>query len=39
MKANDLDKKFDDNKDDVLDNFDLETASRPNRALIVGKSV
>lgn len=30
MKANDLDKKFDDNKDDVLDHFDLETASRPN---------
>ncbi len=31
MKANDLDKKFDENKDDVLDHFDLETASRPNR--------
>ena len=31
MKANDLDKKFDDNAEDVLGNFDLETPSRPNR--------
>jgi len=31
MKAKALDKKFDDNKDDVLDSFDLSTAKRPNQ--------
>ena len=31
MKAKDLDKKFD-NGEDVLDHFDLDTASRPNKA-------
>ena len=31
MKAKSLDKKFDDNNDDVLDSFDLLTAKRPNQ--------
>lgn len=31
MKAHDFDKKFDNNKEDVLDHFDLDTATRPNR--------
>jgi hypothetical protein len=31
MKANDLDKRFDDGADDILDDFDLATATRPNR--------
>jgi hypothetical protein len=30
MKARDLDKKFDENQDDVLDHFDLKTAKRTN---------
>lgn len=30
MKASDLDQKFDDNRDDVLDGFDLSKAKRPN---------
>lgn len=30
MKATDLDKKFDDNKEDILEHFDLSTATRPN---------
>lgn len=30
MKASDLDKKFDDGKEDVLDQFDLSKARRPN---------
>ncbi len=31
MKARDLDKKFDNNQDDILDHLDLDTATRPNR--------
>lgn len=31
MKANDLDKRFDEGVDDVIDDFDLATATRPNR--------
>ena len=31
MKANDLDKKFDEGVEDVLDEFDLGSATRPNR--------
>lgn len=31
MKAHDLDKKFDNNQNDVLDHFDLDTATRTNR--------
>jgi hypothetical protein len=31
MKAKKFDKKFDDNKDDVIDNLDLKTIRRPNR--------
>ena len=31
MKAKTLDKKFDDNKEDVLDSFDLSTVKRPNQ--------
>jgi len=31
MKAKTLDKKFDDNKEDILDNFDLSKARRPNQ--------
>ena len=30
MKAKTLDKKFDDNKEDILDDFDLSKARRPN---------
>lgn len=30
MKARDLDKKFDQGNEDVLDSFDLERATRPN---------
>ena len=32
MKARELDRKFDDDREDVLDEFDLTTARRPNRA-------
>ena len=32
MKARALDKKFDDGKEDVLQDFDLSTARRPNQA-------
>ena len=31
MKANDLDKRFDEGVDDLIDDFDLTTATRPNR--------
>jgi hypothetical protein len=31
MKAKTLDQKFDDNKEDILDNFDLSKARRPNQ--------
>jgi len=31
MKAKILDKKFDDNKEDILDAFDLSKARRPNQ--------
>ena len=31
MKAKTLDKKFDDNKEDILDEFDLSKARRPNQ--------
>ncbi len=31
MKAKTIDKKFDDNKEDILDNFDLSKARRPNQ--------
>ena len=31
MKAKTLDKKFDDNKEDILDAFDLTKARRPNQ--------
>ncbi len=31
MNANDLDRKFDDGDEDILDAFDLTTATRPNR--------
>ena len=31
MKANDLDKKFGDNNEDILDQFDLSSAKRVNR--------
>jgi hypothetical protein len=31
MKAKMLDKKFDDNKEDILDTFDLSKAKRPNQ--------
>jgi hypothetical protein len=31
MKANDLDKKFDEGVEDIIDEFDMSTASRPNR--------
>lgn len=31
MKAKALDKKFDTNKEDVLEDFDLATAKRPNQ--------
>jgi hypothetical protein len=32
MKANQLDKLFDDNQKDVLDHFDVSKATRPNLA-------
>jgi hypothetical protein len=31
MKAKDFDKKFDDNKDDIIDDLDLSTIKRPNQ--------
>ncbi len=31
MKAKTIDKKFDDNKEDILDAFDLSKARRPNQ--------
>ena len=31
MKASDLDKKFDEGVEDVIDEFDLSSATRPNR--------
>jgi hypothetical protein len=31
MKASELDKKFDDGVEDVIDEFNLSTATRPNR--------
>jgi hypothetical protein len=31
MKAESLDKKFDDNESDILDDFDLSTIQRPNQ--------
>ena len=31
MKANDFDKKFDDNKADIIDDLDLSTIKRPNQ--------
>ncbi len=31
MKASDLDKKFDDGVEDVIDEFDSSSATRPNR--------
>ena len=31
MKASDLDKRFDEAAEDVIDEFDLTTATRPNR--------
>ena len=31
MKAEDFDKKFDENKADILDNLDLSTIKRPNQ--------
>lgn len=33
MKASDFDKKFDDGKDDIIDDLDLSTVSRPNQPL------
>jgi hypothetical protein len=32
MKAKNLDKKFDENKEDIVDEFDLSTIKRPNQA-------
>jgi len=31
MKAKDFDKKFDDNKSDIIDDLDLSTLNRPNQ--------
>ena len=31
MKAKDFDKKFDDNKSDIIENLDLSTLKRPNQ--------
>ena len=31
MKAKDLDKKFDENKTDIIDDLDLSTLKRPNQ--------
>ncbi|WP_371195836.1 type II toxin-antitoxin system BrnA family antitoxin [Glaciecola sp. SC05] len=33
MKASEFDKKFDDNKDDIIDDLDLSTLRRPNQQL------
>jgi len=33
MKASEFDKKFDDNKEDILDDLDLSTLRRPNQPL------
>ncbi len=32
MKAKDFDKKFDDNKTDIIDDLDLSTVKRPNQS-------
>jgi hypothetical protein len=32
MKAKDFDKKFDDNKQDIIDDLDLSTIKRPNQS-------
>ncbi len=32
MKAEEFDKKFDDNEEDIIDDLDLTTAKRPNLA-------
>ena len=32
MKAKNFDKKFDDNKTDIIDDLDLSTLKRPNQA-------
>ena len=32
MKAKDFDKKFDDNKQDIIDDLDLSTFKRPNQS-------
>ena len=32
MKAKDFDKKFDDNKADIIDDLDLSTVKRPNQS-------
>jgi len=32
MKAKDFDKKFDDNKNDIIDDLDLSTVKRPNQS-------
>lgn len=32
MRTTDLDKRFDDGTEDVIDDFDTESATRPNRA-------
>jgi hypothetical protein len=32
MKAKDFDKKFDDNKQDIIDDLDLTTIKRPNQS-------
>jgi len=32
MKAKDFDKKFDDNKKDIIDDLDLSTSKRPNQS-------
>ena len=32
MKAEDFDKKFDDNKQDIIDDLDLSTIKRPNQS-------
>ena len=32
MKAKDFDKKFDDNKTDIIDDLDLSTSKRPNQS-------
>lgn len=31
MKANELDKKFDDGVEDIMDDLDMSTATRPNK--------